>query len=122
MYKVIFSFLLMLASFAAFSQNTKDPIVGKWVDDANDRTIEFVQQGDHFNAIILKAKDGFLVGKTQISGLQKSGLNAYKNGTVYVIKQGKTASCTAKMNGNNQLVITGKMGFFSKSQTWVRTK
>ena len=122
MYKVIFSFLLMLASFAAFSQNTKDPIVGKWVDDANDRTIEFVSQGDHFNAIILKAKDGSLVGKTQISGLQKNGANTYKNGTVYVIKQDKTAGCTAKMNGNNQLVITGKMGFFSKSQTWTRTK
>ncbi|PZP41664.1 MAG: hypothetical protein DI598_17935 [Pseudopedobacter saltans] len=122
MYKVLFSFLLMLVSMAGFSQNTKDPIIGKWTDDAQDRTIEFVAQGDHFNAVILKAKDGSLVGKTQISGLQKNGSDAYKNGTIYVIKQGKTASCTAKINGNNQLVITGKMGFFSKSQTWTRTK
>lgn len=121
MYKVLFSFLLLLTSIAGFSQNSKDPIIGKWTDESNERVIEFVQQGDHFNAVIRSAKDKSLIGKTQISGLLKNGSNAYKNGTIYVIKQGKTGSCTAKLKGN-QLEISGKMGFFSRSQKWTRVQ
>lgn len=112
----------MLANIVGFSQDVKDPIIGKWTDDVHDRTIEFVQQGDHFNAVIRSAKDESLIGKTQISGLQKNGSNTYKNGTIYIIKQGKTASCTTKLKNSNQLEITGKMGFFSKSQIWTRAQ
>ncbi|WP_191967908.1 DUF2147 domain-containing protein [Rhizosphaericola mali] len=99
-----------------------DLIIGKWKSEHGDRTIEFVQKGDHFDAIIKEANDQTLIGKTQISELKKSSNNNYSEGTIFIIKNGKKGICSAILKDGNELEITGKMGFLSRTTKWYRTK
>ncbi|MDE1192564.1 MAG: DUF2147 domain-containing protein [Arachidicoccus sp.] len=120
MYRKILFAAMILISTVSFAQSQNDIIIGKWKDDAGDRTIEFVKTDAGYNAIIRTAEDASLVGKIQISHLQKKDATHYINGTLYIITKNKTAKCSVEADSNNELVITGKMGMFSKSQKWTR--
>ncbi|PZR21903.1 MAG: hypothetical protein DI535_27345 [Citrobacter freundii] len=122
MFKKGLTMLMLLISAAAVAQTGSDPLTGKWKDEAGERVIEFVRKGDVFDAVIRKAKNASLVGKIQISGLKKKKENTYSDGTLYIIAQGKTASCSAKIKSPDELQLTGKMGLFSKTQKWTRVQ
>ncbi|RXK85688.1 DUF2147 domain-containing protein [Filimonas effusa] len=114
--------LALLCSLAAFARPDNDPILGKWTNASGNRVIEFVKNGDGFDAIIRKAEDSSLIGKKQISGLHKKNSTTYSDGTLYLVNQGKTAACSVVMSSPDLIQLTGKMGLFAKSQQWKRLK
>lgn len=114
-------FLLSIFSISINAQIlTIDVIKGKWTNEDKSRVIEFVQNGNTYEAIIRYDEDKSLVGQKQISGLQISGENTFKNGTVHIIKKGKSAKCTAKILSNNKLELRASNGLISKSQIWTK--
>lgn len=118
MEKVVLIICSLLVSLNIFAQTHHDQILGKWTNEDQTRIIEFVKNGETYDAIIRKATDNSLVGKKQITGLKPSSKQAFINGTVHLIKRGKTAKCSAELSGNNKLYLKANLGITSKTQTW----
>jgi uncharacterized protein (DUF2147 family) len=117
--------LFSIGSFnnASAQQKTDNSsiLLGKWINDENDRTIEFVKKDKLYSALILTANDKSLIGKEQIINLKWNG-KSFTSGKLIIIKKGKTFDCTVTIKDNNTIEITGKSGFMNKSQTWKRVK
>lgn len=113
----------LFAATPAQAQQTKtnDVLLGKWTNEDKDRTIEFTKKGTEYIATIVAAEDKSLIGKQQITGLQWDG-KTFKNGTLHVIKKGKTFACSVTVKDNNTIEISGKSGLISKSQAWTKIK
>ena len=62
-----------------------------------------------------------LVGMVIISNMKKRG-NKWEGGKIYKADAGKEYNGFLKMNGPDKLVVTGKVLFITKSQTWKRLK
>ena len=62
-----------------------------------------------------------LVGMVIISNMKKSG-NKWEGGKIYKADAGKEYNGFLKMAGPDKLVVTGKVLFITKSQTWRRHK
>ncbi|PWG81507.1 DUF2147 domain-containing protein [Pararcticibacter amylolyticus] len=122
MQKMIILTVSLFIGFCVFAQTDNDKILGKWTNEDKSRVIEFVKNGDAYDAIIRQANDESLAGKKQITSLQKDGINTFKNGTVHVLKKSKTARCTAKLVNDDKLEITATFGMMSRKQTWSRVK
>jgi uncharacterized protein (DUF2147 family) len=122
MQKSILSFLFIMWSLVVFGQINSDPILGKWKSEHGDRTIEFIQKDNHFDAIVRDATDKTIIGKNQIVGLEKSKDNNYANGEIIIIKNVKKGNCSAILVNVNELDISGKMGFLSRTTKWFRVK
>jgi uncharacterized protein (DUF2147 family) len=120
MQKMIFLFVAVFLSMNAFTQSSNDKILGKWVNKEKTKTIEFVKTGNEYEAIIRSAEDKKLIGKKQITGLQKDGANSFKNGTIHLYKRNTTAQCSAKLVSSSELSITGKVGLMSKTESWIK--
>lgn len=114
---------LSFSKVSAFASQTMtgDIILGKWINDDKDRTIEFSKKGSEYVAVVVAADDKALIGKEQISGLKWDG-KTFKEGKLHVIKKDKTYPCTIMVKNNNTIEISGKVGFISKSQTWNKLK
>lgn len=118
--------LLMMLVFiaglftAADAQTNADAVLGKWTNEDKSRVIEFIKNGDNYNAVIKEAPDNSMVGKNQLTDL------VYKNGSysgkVYLPKKGKSYPCTVSLKSNGSLELTAKAGFMSKSQIWTRVQ
>lgn len=122
MQKMIILTVSLFIGLCVFAQTDNDKILGKWTNEDKSRVIEFVKNGDAYDAIIRQADDESLAGKKQITSLQKDGSTTFKNGTVHVIKKSKTARCTAKLVNDDKLEITATFGMMSRKQTWSRVK
>lgn len=120
MQKMILMLTGLLFSLNIFAQTTNDKILGKWTNEDKTRIVEFVKNGDAYDAIIRQADDNSIVGKKQITGLKANSTTSFVNGTVHVIKKGKTAKCTATLSGDNKLYLKASYGMMSKSQTWTK--
>lgn len=120
MQKLLFLFVSALLYSGINAQESIDKILGTWVNEDRTRIIEFVKNGSSYDAIIRKADDPKLVGKKQITGLKKSGNTSFKNGVVHLIKQGKTAKCSARLVNENRLELNASYGMMSKTQIWTR--
>lgn len=118
--RVIFPLLFILLSMNMKAQTSEDKLLGKWTNEEKTRVVEFVKNGNYYDAIIRKADDASLIGKKQIGGLKPSGKGNYTNGTVYIIKKGKTASCSAQIVKDGLLSIKASYGMMSKTQVWTR--
>lgn len=103
----------------SFAQTTDNSILGKWTNEDKTRVIEFVKNGNAYDAIVRSAEDKSLIGKKQISGLTQKDATSFVNGTVYIFKRNRTAKCSANLNGKF-LQLQASMGLMSKSQTWTR--
>lgn len=113
------AFLFISGLFAtADAQTNADSILGKWTNADKTRVLEFVKNGNGYDAIIKEAPDKSLVGVRQITGLKYS--NGYYKGSVYLPKRGKTLPCTLTIKSDGTLQLTAKSGFMSQSQTWTR--
>ena len=62
-----------------------------------------------------------LVGMVIISNMKKSG-NKWEGGKIYKADAGKEYNGFFKMAGPDKLIVTGKVLFITKSQTWRRHK
>lgn len=120
MQKILLMAAGLLFSLNVLAQTTNDKILGKWTNEDKTRIIEFVKSGDAYDAIIRKAEDNSLVGKKQITALKATGTTSFSDGTLHIIKKGKTAKCTASLSGDTTLYIKGSYGMMSKSITWTK--
>lgn len=118
--KILFALALVVFGMSMKAQTSGDKILGKWTNEDKTRVIEFVKNGTSYDAIIRKAENGSVIGKKQISGLKPSGENNYVNGTVYIIKKSRTASCSAQITKDDLLNIKASYGMMSKTQVWTR--
>ncbi|MDF2551059.1 MAG: hypothetical protein K0R77_334 [Chryseobacterium sp.] len=120
MQKIILMVTGLLFSLNIFAQTTHDKILGKWTNEDKTRIIEFVKSGDAYDAIIRKAEDNSIVGKKQITALKATGTTSFADGTLHIIKKGKTAKCTASLSGDTMLYIKASHGMMSKTLTWTK--
>jgi len=120
MQKIILILAGLLLSLNIFAQTGNDKILGKWTNEDKTRIIEFVKSGNAYDAIVRKTEDNSIVGKKQITGLKASGSTSFVNGTVFMIKKGKTAKCSATLLGDTRLNLKASYGILSKSQTWTK--
>ncbi|PZU81059.1 MAG: hypothetical protein DI529_16035 [Chryseobacterium sp.] len=118
--KFIFPLAFLLIGINMQAQNSPDKILGKWTNEDKTRVIEFVKNGTSYDAVIRKSEDKSVIGKRQITGLKYKREGNYTNGTVHIIKKGKTASCSAQITKDNQLTIKASYGMMSKTQVWTR--
>lgn len=120
------SCLALLLLFAGFTQEVKaqtasaDTLLGKWTNEDRTRIIEFVKNGNTYEAIIRQAPDQDLVGKKQITKLVFN--NGIYKGELYLPKRGKNLSCTLRITQTGNLELAAKAGFVSRSQVWSRVK
>ena len=67
-------------------------------------------------------KDKPVLGMQIINGLTKNG-NIYENGQILNPENGKVYDCTLMLTENpNKLRVRGYIGFFYKTQYWIRIK
>jgi uncharacterized protein (DUF2147 family) len=103
-----------------YAQNGAEKILGKWTNEDKTRVIEFVQNGNTYDAIIREAADKNMIGQKQITGLRSVNDVDFSDGTVFIIKKGKTAKCTATRKGEHTLQIHASYGMMSKTQIWTK--
>lgn len=122
MKKLLFQTLILIAATAgslqAQSNETIDPLLGKWTNEDKSRVIEFRKAGDKFEGIIISAADASIIGKRQFTevGLK----NGQYGGTLHLPRKNRRFSCTIKILNNGSLEITAQAGFSSRSQIWAR--
>jgi uncharacterized protein (DUF2147 family) len=66
-------------------------------------------------------KNKSLVGMIIISNMKKKG-DKWEGGKIYKADAGKEYNGFLKMSGPDKLIVTGKVLFITKSQTWKRFK
>jgi len=139
MLKVIFC--LLLGCMVSLSAQTMSP-VGTWVtiDDETGKEkshVEIFEKDGKLHGKIVKLllkpqnsiceicdgerKNKPLVGMIVISNMRKSG-NRWDGGKIYKADAGKEFNGFLKMPSQDKLIVTGKVLFITKSQTWRRLK
>lgn len=133
--------LSILFSIVVFMSNAQSP-VGTWVtiDDETGKQKSYVEISESNGLLygkivklLLKPqntvcevcegsrKNKPLVGMTVLSHFKKNG-KLWINGKIYKADNGKEYNGMLEMDGNDKLIVTGKVLFITRSQTWVRLK
>ena len=136
---LIFSLLL---TFGLSAQS----IVGKWktIDDETGKVKSIVNiylEGGELYGDILEIypepgdskdpkcdkctdyrKDKKIIGMQIITGLTKDGEEWKKDDGILDPKKGKIYDCKLWLEGNDKLAVRGYIGFFYRTQYWVRVK
>ncbi|MEP2276351.1 MAG: DUF2147 domain-containing protein [Reichenbachiella sp.] len=110
----------VLLGINAYAQTTEDKILGKWTNPDKSRVIEFVKNGDNYEAIIRESDEASFVGKKQITNLSFEKDGAYEDGTVHILQRNKTADCTTHLLSIDELELKVSFGLMSKSVIWTR--
>jgi uncharacterized protein (DUF2147 family) len=139
MYKTLFQ--ITLYSLFSITLQSQNPI-GIWitVDDETGKEkshVEVYEKDQKLFGKIIKLllkpqntvcevcdgerKNKPLVGMVIISNMKKSG-NKWEGGKIYKADAGKEYNGFLKMAGPDKLIVTGKVLFITKSQTWRRHK
>ncbi len=135
--------LFTAVSFSGFTQS-KDAILGKWINASSEANIEIFKKGDQYAGKIvwLKApKDEKGNVKTDLKNPDVNlrskpilGLEILNNfiyddgkwtdGKIYDPKSGKTYSCNISLNDQGNLNIRGYIGvsLFGRTEIWKRVK
>lgn len=138
-----FILLFTAISFAGFAQ-TRDAILGKWINSSGEAHVDITKKGDkYFGKIVWlkEPKDEKGNVKTDVKNpdekLRKQpilGLEILRNfifedgkwtdGKIYDPKSGKIYSCNMTMKGNDILNMRGYVGIslIGRSETWKRVK
>lgn len=131
-------FLLALASTSTFAQNS-DAIIGKWLNEEKDGTVEIYKQGNqYFGKIIWMERGADTIDEKNPDANLKNrklmgtnilqdfvfdvGDKQWQDGTIYDPKKGKTYSCLMWFNDNGSLSIRGYIGFSMLGRTTVWTR
>ena len=111
----------ILLNFYSYSYaQTNEKILGKWTNADQSRIIEFVKNGNTYDAIIRKTDEASLIGKKQITGLKASGKNAFNKGTLHIFKKNKEADVSAGLLSDKKLELKASIGFMSKKEIWTK--
>jgi uncharacterized protein (DUF2147 family) len=102
--------------------NEADKIIGWWTDEGKTRIIEFVKNGDEYEAILRSAEQQDVIGGKLITGLRSDGKNRYHKGTIHLVKGGRTADCSVKFISETQIELKASIGKITRIRTWTRTK
>lgn len=138
-----FILLFTAISLAGFAQ-TKDAVVGTWINSLGEAHIDITKKGDKYFGKIVWLKDpktekGEI--KTDVKNPEENlrskpilGLEILKNftfedgkwtgGTIYDPKSGKTYKCNMALKGNDELHMRGYIGFslIGRTEVWKRVK
>lgn len=109
-----------LWGMTAHAQSAEENILGQWTVKEKGHVIEFVKQGDTYEAVIKKTDEAAYIGKKQITELKYHKKNQFKGGTFYAHRKGKELPCSVKLLEDNQLELTIDLGITSRSQVWTR--
>lgn len=115
---------LFLAIGNLFAQNNGDQIIGKWISEDNNRTVEVYKTNGKYSAKIIAAKSKQEIGKLIIWGLQyNESEKEWSDGQVQLPDMSHSAACYVKLKGS-KVIITGYHGLriFGSSQTYNRKK
>jgi len=138
-------FLILL--FAVISINaiaqSKDAIVGKWLNSSGEGQIEIYKKGDKYYGKLAWLKEPNLNGKPKTDSKNPTGslqnrplLNLeilkdfvyedgkWTDGTIYDPKSGKTYSCNISLKSNEVMNVRGYIGIslLGRSETFRRVK
>lgn len=122
MQRLIILLVGILFGISAYSQTAEEQILGKWTNPDETRVIEFVQNGDFYEAIIRESDEADFLGKKQITGLKYHKNGTYKDGTVHVLQKNRELDCTANLLSTAELELKVSFGFMSKSAVWTRVE
>lgn len=118
---IVFLFLTVTNLFA---QNNGGQILGKWISEDNNRTVEVFKTNGKYSAKIIDAKNKQEIGKLIIWELQYDDAEKeWSGGQVQLPDMSHSASCYVKLKGD-KVIITGYHGLrlFGSSQTYNRKK
>ncbi len=143
MRKIPFLMLLFVAvSFSAIAQS-KDAIIGKWLNPSGEGQIEIYKKGDKYFGKLAWLKEPNIAGKPKLDvknpseSLQKRPLlnleilknfvyddGKWTNGEIYDPKSGKTYSCNMTLKKSDVLNVRGYVGIslLGRSETFRRVK
>lgn len=134
--------LFAAISFTAMAQS-KDAIVGKWLNPSGEGQIEIYKKGDKFYGKLAWLKEPNLNGKPKTdvknpsANLRNRSLlnleilkdfvyddGKWTDGTIYDPKSGKTYSCNISLKGNDAMTVRGYIGIslLGRSETFKRVK
>jgi uncharacterized protein (DUF2147 family) len=138
MKRIVFSLMVMMISIFTYAQTD---VVGKWktIDDETGEEKSVVQiykakNGKYYGKIVSLTnpkkknplceecegakKDQPILGMLILEGLEKDGTD-YSGGTITNPKDGAVYTCTIWREGNT-LRVRGYIGWFFKTQTWIK--
>ncbi|GGI23417.1 DUF2147 domain-containing protein [Pedobacter mendelii] len=143
MRKIQLLMLLFVAiSFSAIAQS-KDAVVGKWLNPSGEGQIEIYKKGDKYYGKLAWLKEPNSNGKPKTdaknpkASLQNRPLlnleilkdfifedGKWTDGTIYDPKSGKTYSCNISLKGNDVMNVRGYIGIslLGRSETFKRVK
>ena len=111
-----------LRSTAQTDSTQADRILGRWTNEEKTRTIEFIKRDEVYEAfpVLPGSNQPDTKGRAVISGLRYDGKKY--TGQAYAPKQNRQFACSIVLQGNDKMVLTGKVGFISQTRTWTRVK
>jgi len=134
--------LITVTCLSAIAQS-KDAIIGKWLNSSGEGQIEIYKKADKYYGKLAWIKEPNLNGKPKTDAknpdqtLQKRPLlnleilqgfvfedGKWTDGTIYDPKSGKTYSCNMTMKGKDVLNVRGYVGIslLGRSETFRRVK
>jgi uncharacterized protein (DUF2147 family) len=116
-------FMIFSTSFFCsdtYAQTDADNILGKWKNGENNRVLEFIKNGQAYDAVIREAADKTFVGKRQIAGLKYE--NGIYRGNVYLLKRARVLPCEIIVTSNGNIQLFVKQGSVHRSQTLIRVR
>lgn len=138
----LFMLLFVAVSFNAIAQS-KDAIVGKWLNASGEGQIEVYKKGDKYYGKLAWLKEPNLNGKPKVdsknptASLQSRPLlnleilkdfvyegDKWTDGTIYDPKSGKTYSCNLSLKGADVMNVRGYIGIslLGRSEVFKRMK
>ncbi|MCJ0742956.1 DUF2147 domain-containing protein [Pedobacter montanisoli] len=137
-------FLIICLSAFMVSAQSKDDILGKWINPSGEGQIEIYKRGDkYFGKLVWLKEPNDETGKPKkdvknpkenlrnqsVLGLEILKDFSYENnkwtgGEIYDPKSGKTYSCNMTLKDHNTLNIRGYIGvsLLGRTESWKRVK
>lgn len=134
----------LLISFAAYSQNKADDIIGIWLTGSKEPAkIQIYKSGEKFYGKIIWLKNPTdngkqrvdtnnpditkrsnpIIGLLMLTGFKFDGDDEWKGGDIYDPESGKTYSSYMYLRDKNTLKVRGYVGIslFGRTETWTMT-
>lgn len=107
-----------ITNYAQTASTKADSILGKWTNEDKTKIIEFLKNGNTYEAIVRKAEKSESIGKKMITELVLRGKEY--NGKVYIPKTKKIYDCNIIFLNPKTIELTAKSGFMSQSRQWTK--
>lgn len=113
--KILFTFCIL---FLALNANAQESLVGTWNTGKENTRIAITKENDSYQGKIVSSDNPQAKAGTQLLKDIKSVGGEWK-GKMFIPKKKKWYNATFKEKGN-ELLITVKAGFMSKSVAWIK--